>query len=61
MMMSARGLPIELLDEEELRERFKQIDAAIERVKQDIEKAVADQKRAKSRVKLTNQHHVGAP
>ena len=51
-MMSARGLPIELLDEEELRHHFKRIDAAIERVRNDIARAGSDQKDKKPRVKL---------
>ena len=50
--MSARGLPVELLDEDELKQRFKQIDAAIERVKHEIENAGREPKLVKVRVKL---------
>ena len=54
--MDARGLPIELLDEEELRRRFRDIDAAVERVKKDIQKAVGEHKIAKQKVKLSEPH-----
>lgn len=61
MMMNARGLPIELLDEEELKHRFKEIDAAIERARQGIENAVTEPRTGKPRVKLHEQHHAVAP
>lgn len=39
--MDARALPSELLDEKELQERFKAIDAAVCRVLKDIEGLLA--------------------
>jgi hypothetical protein len=60
MMMSSRGLPIELLDEEELRQHFKRIDDAIERVRKDIARAGIDQKDKKPRVKLAGNAQLSA-
>lgn len=60
-MMNARGLPVELLDEDELKQRFKKIDAAIERVKHDIENAGTEPKIVRVRVKLHDTHQGVTP
>lgn len=61
MMMIDRALPIELLDEDEIKQRFKQIDEAIERVKHDIEHAAGSPKGDKPRVKLHDRNLAVAP
>ena len=52
MMMDARALPSELLDEKELHERFKAIDAAARRVRKDLESQLAKGAHKAVKVKL---------
>jgi hypothetical protein len=50
-MMDMYALPIELLDERELHNRYKEIDAAVERAKENIARSVQPQ-HARPPVKL---------
>lgn len=52
-MMDVRALPTELLDERDIKGRYRQIDAAVVEAKKKITQSVANKGQKKMDVKLT--------